>query len=719
VIAANRAITKSLVDNEGAFKNLGVATRDTNGGFRNSLDIMLEVNQKLLTFREGTDRNIEGQKIYKKAWEEVRPVLKLTTDLMVESRDKAAALGLALGKESVESIERYKAAQNDAKDVTLALSKAVSEAVMPVMTEMLNDMATTGPQKVEALRAAMGYLVAAFYSAKTVIVSIWEVVKGFFQTIGIGVGTMAEVVAGAATGDWRRVVNAVRTQFDALKDVAKTTGSSISAEFEKNADRTASAFERAFSKPTTTRTARTGGAGSSGGEDKASMQKWDAELAAARNAFEQQKLLEGSFQVFSKAQERDFWQAKIGLTQEGTKTRAEVDKRYYDAEREVRKQAFEAQIAQIHAEVESFRAGTAQRVSLANKAAVEIGARYGYESKEYLDAVGKANAYAREFADKQRELAATRLETEQQYQASRVELERANVETLFQLGQLNAAQRLEALKNLKEIEYQINLKGLESQAEQYADDEVEYAKHLQRLAALKNKHELDMKQIDGQIKVESFRVWREIGDAVTGAFSTAVKGVIMGTQTISQAMRNMAQSILLALIDMGVKWLAQQALNALIGAATEKAARGGEGRRERGGGGLGRRGFGGRDPDLRLGDGAGCGRRDVRRDHGMGRRGGLCGAGLRRAEGRQPDDPAALGGDGAAGGPRARRARHGGSRRLTRRRHAPARARARREGRAPLPDRQPPRGRSGRARVHARVLPGSGGRRCRTSSFRR
>jgi hypothetical protein len=81
-----------------------------------------------------------------------------------------------------------------------------------------------------------------------------------------------------------------------------------------------------------------------------------------------------------------------------------------------------------------------------------------------------------------------------------------------------------------------------------------------------------MKQIDGQIKVESFRVWREIGDAVTGAFSTAVKGVIMGTQTISQAMRNMAQSILLALIDMGVKWLAQQALNALIGAATEKAA---------------------------------------------------------------------------------------------------------------------------------------------------
>lgn len=592
VIAANRAITKSLVDNEGAFRNLGVATRDTNGGFRNSLDIMLEVNQKLLQFREGTDRNIEGQKIYKKAWEEVRPVLRVTTDLMEESRERAAALGLALGKEDVDAIERYKAAQNDAKDVSLALSKAVSDAVMPVLTDFYNEMAETGPDKVEMLRKAMAVLVSAFYGVKfaveaayyglrTALESAWEVVKAFVQTSVVAVLKFADTADRALHLDFAGAKAAWKAGADQQLDIWSNASARIAQIAETNRDKLIKSMEQAragmaraleggFNPAQGTRTVRTGGAGSAGGEDKASMQKWEGKLAAERDAFERQKLLEGSFQIFSKQQERDFWQAKIQLTQKGTQTRAEVEKRYYAADREVRKQAFEAQIAQIHAEVETFRAGTAQRVSLANKAAVEIGARYGYESKEYLDAVTKANGYAREFADKQRELAATRLATEQEYQASRVELERANVETLYQLGQLTNAQRLEALKNLKEIEYQINLKGLESQAELYANDEVEYAKHLQRLAALKQKHGLDMKQIDGQIKVESFKTWRQIGDAITGAFSTAIKGVIMGTQSLSQAFRNMGQTILLAMADIGAKLIATELVNKAIKLAITK-----------------------------------------------------------------------------------------------------------------------------------------------------
>ena len=50
MLAANKAMTKQLVSNEDAFKSLGVATRDQNGHYRNSLDIMLDVNGRLLAF---------------------------------------------------------------------------------------------------------------------------------------------------------------------------------------------------------------------------------------------------------------------------------------------------------------------------------------------------------------------------------------------------------------------------------------------------------------------------------------------------------------------------------------------------------------------------------------------------------------------------------------------------------------------------------------------
>ncbi len=60
MLTANKTLTKQLLNNEEAFTHLGVATRDQNGNYRNSLEVMLEVNEKLLAFKEGADRNIEG-----------------------------------------------------------------------------------------------------------------------------------------------------------------------------------------------------------------------------------------------------------------------------------------------------------------------------------------------------------------------------------------------------------------------------------------------------------------------------------------------------------------------------------------------------------------------------------------------------------------------------------------------------------------------------------
>ena len=124
MLAANKAMTKQLVSNEDAFKSLGVATRDQNGHYRNSLDIMLDVNGRLLAFREGTDRNIEGMKVYGKAWGEVQGILKLNTELMEASRTKARELGLAVGAENVEATARYRAAMNDVGDVIWRVTAA-------------------------------------------------------------------------------------------------------------------------------------------------------------------------------------------------------------------------------------------------------------------------------------------------------------------------------------------------------------------------------------------------------------------------------------------------------------------------------------------------------------------------------------------------------------------------------------------------------------------
>jgi ribosomal protein S18 len=457
------------------------------------------------------------------------------------------------------------------------MAKVVGDAVMPVLTDLMNEMGESGPRKVSALREAMGHVVVVFYAAKTAIFAVWETIKGLFQTIGITVGTMAEVAAALVTRDWRRALNAIGTQYTALRDVATDTFESIATEAEKNSQKAADALERALTPATGTRTQRQGGAGSTGGDDKASVQRWEAELAAQRNAYEQAKLLEGSFQQFSKQQEADFWQAKILLTAEGSKSRAEVEKKYYDAKREVRKLDFDADMESLKVRIDEEKKINTARIDMAAQAYQAMVKAHGAGSAQAIAALARLQQVTREYFDELKHLEDTRAERERAYQASRVELERANLETLYQLGQVTAEQKLVALKTLKEREYEIDLEAENIKSKNLEEGTLEYEQHLSRLAQLKQKHAVDMAQIDGQIKVESFRVWRDIGDAITSAISTShPRGVMQGTQTISQAIRNMAQSVLLALVDMGVKWIAQQVINAAIGKAIDKASSAGK-----------------------------------------------------------------------------------------------------------------------------------------------
>lgn len=63
---ASTMLTRQLSGNEGAFRTLGVATRDANtGAFRPTGDIMVDVNEKLKSIHNTTERNAAGMKVYR------------------------------------------------------------------------------------------------------------------------------------------------------------------------------------------------------------------------------------------------------------------------------------------------------------------------------------------------------------------------------------------------------------------------------------------------------------------------------------------------------------------------------------------------------------------------------------------------------------------------------------------------------------------------------
>jgi hypothetical protein len=97
VALAGKRITMDLAAGGDKLRALGVATKDSNGQFRNQRDIMLDVNEKLRGFKEGTDRNIEAQKIYGRTL----TTAQVAGDAVRTASSKAASS--ATGEESSQS----------------------------------------------------------------------------------------------------------------------------------------------------------------------------------------------------------------------------------------------------------------------------------------------------------------------------------------------------------------------------------------------------------------------------------------------------------------------------------------------------------------------------------------------------------------------------------------------------------------------------------------
>lgn len=263
--AATRQITTTLRQNEERFSALGIATRDANGNFRDTFTLMQEVNAKLMEFREGTDRNIEGQKIYGRSWAEVEPMLRLNAEAMAAAEEKAKSLSLVVGAESVAATDRYRAAMNDVGDVVDGLKKAIGDALLPILSELGEWFASIGPAAVRVLREAMVGLSIAFYSLQAAVGIAWDVIREFVERAVVRLLTFADVASKALRFDFGGAREAWARGTEQMKDISDRTAASIEKRWTDARQKVSDAFSRMLDPETAAGRAGGGSAGSSGG----------------------------------------------------------------------------------------------------------------------------------------------------------------------------------------------------------------------------------------------------------------------------------------------------------------------------------------------------------------------------------------------------------------------------------------------------------------------
>jgi hypothetical protein len=563
---ANNKITQTLRQNEGAFTDMGVATRDSSGHLRNSLDIMMDVNKHLSTIREGVDRNIEGQKIYGRSWTDVAGTLRLTQDTMQAAQQKAEALGLVIGERSVAETKAYRESMNDVGDVMTGIKKAVGDALLPVLTSLGNWFASIGPQAVQVIKDAMLGLVVVVQGIAVAFSLTWNIIAGVVEEITTAVVSTSDAIGHALTGDFSGAKQALQIGGEQMVDIAKDRAGNIAKAFTDAQDSIANAMGKAFDQDKPTQ-AKSGGGSSSGGDDPQQGAKWAARLAEMKEAYSKEELATGSYQEFGLQRELAFWRGILETEHTSSAEKLQLRSKIAGLELAISKQSFDQEIAALKTHMADTRAAMSERVAIANQIAEQISMAYGRESVEYAEAQRKVVDLTKQAAEQIARIESTMEERKALHALAIVQADEEAAKLRVALGRETIDELLKQEEAFENRRYAIKMAQLQEDlaiAEQDPSHPEKVAAIHAQLEALEEAHQATMSAIKGEAAMAHATLELSLQATVKDGLTSTFANYLKGTNTIAQGLRTLVTNIKNVIIQALAEMAAKQALVSLM-----------------------------------------------------------------------------------------------------------------------------------------------------------
>lgn len=530
ITGAVKGMSRQLRENEADMNKMGLVTRDASGELRPMNDLLLEGLEVLNQHKEGADRAMAGQVLFGRAADASSKLLLLNRDVVEGNTEVMKELGLEVGANAVAAWKDFDSASDRAGFSMKALTKAVGDQLMPVITDMVNAFNSAVPAAIVVVRGALGGLVTAFLAVKNGVVVVWETINAMVVTVAEPIRALGSSIAKAVSGD-----------FEGASAEIKGIGSVIAGSWEGAMNRVAESSQRTRDRigslwtPDTAAGEPEGTRGTKSFSDpktkaskaekdekpKSQMPGFEAELEALRLLAAQKDALRG----MEKSAEAAFWEEKLQSATLSATDRAKVEQKLSLARIAIlREEARDAKAI----EEEKARGGMASK--LAEVDAARNAAKMSLDAK-VID---------------QQQMVALEQEFEQQRNAIKLQF-------------------LESRKALLDPER----------------DPVEYEKVNQQILALEQQHQMSMNGLRMQSAIEAVKPIDNVFSAMQNGMSKAVDGMITGSMSAKQAMASIWGSIRQSIVGEISKILvarvaafAKERLLAMAGIGTEAAKAG-------------------------------------------------------------------------------------------------------------------------------------------------
>lgn len=552
-------LTRSIRANEEAVKKMGVETRDSNGQFKNSQALMSDALRVMLQYKEGTDRNLASQTLFGRGAAETAGLLRLNADVMESAKEKAERLGLVIGADNVEANKAYKAAQNDLNDAFGAFTRAIGTALMPAFTQFIVILTNAAETILPHFKNAILGITIVFDMVKTSTIQFTALLVASFTTILSIINRVGEAIAAVLTG---RFGDAKKAMSNMVEDIKSQWKEAASVVLQASADFSARTEARVLGSPQRAGTGSIPGGGDRAFVNPKEPKEKSTRMDQWRSELEQQKEATGSMLRSTLEMEEEFWKKKLVLARGNAKETRAVEHELFQVHKQQAQKQYEEDKASLQYQLEQSKNNWDARAVILRQEAELARKTYGDRSREHTEALRNIEREERQHLEFLRGLEAEKLNQAQASGKSRIDMERDVLQFQREFGIINGRQYIEAVRQLEQLEYQEKLAALQKKKELYKEDQAEKLRIDGEISAATRDHERSVQQSQLEMAREIRQTWRDAMSTVTNTVSTSVQGIVMGTQTSQQAVRNLGNAFLGMFIDQGVKmlsnWIATQ-----------------------------------------------------------------------------------------------------------------------------------------------------------------
>ena len=475
-----------------AYEALGIKVKDAEGHLRPTRDVIVEIAEKFHGMEDGAGKTAIAMNFFGRSGADMIPFLNQGAAGIAKLEQESDRLGNTMSEKTIAASVEYVAAMKRVTAETHGFSQAVAGEVMPILSSLANSFtdssaAGTGTSLVvEVIAAAMRVLATAVIGVKYTFGILYDYVKFALTSMGDGVGGLAAAFDLAVHG-----------HFGAARDAVKQIGTDMAAHWDEMTDNMVLSTQKAHDS-----IASIFGFGDVGDKHEGPKKGGGKAAPGLGNGKDKEK----STQLADAMAE---WQAmQDGATVQGDKL-LELERKFWTSKL--------ATIRQGEKDTESAT----------------------------LAMNGKRIAAEHKLAQDEKKAAEVRVQITRDAELEKLDVERSAIEEQRARHEISAADAESRLISVNARVLQIKVDAIEAQKKLETDWVVKQAEYDQKIETAKRTAAASALKISKDTTLQIAKDWDAALSHITDAIRISFQGVMQGTQTLGDAMRNLFRNITL------------------------------------------------------------------------------------------------------------------------------------------------------------------------------